>query len=80
MYAVGDDDKRTLVESARDEALIEIRRRNLEVNCEPWVSNSWSGERLDVPVLGLLTRVMGVASWSHTTCSGVSLEHDPAQG
>ena len=58
-----DDDIWTLVESARDEALIEHRRRNPLVICVnlrfPFLA--LAGERLEVPALGLLSLVMGIA-------------------
>ena len=43
MDVSSDDDIRTLVESARDEALIERRRRNLVVNRETSFSIYWTG-------------------------------------
>ena len=49
MDVPSDNDIRTLVESARDDCLIEHRRQHLLVNCE-------------VPALGLLSRARGVAS------------------
>ena len=52
MDAPSDDDIRTLVESARDEAVSEDRRRDLVSDCELWGSISSLDERLDV----LLTR------------------------
>ena len=69
-----------LVELARDETLTEHRRRNHLVNCEPSVSIPWLGERLDVLALGLLSLVMGIASWSRTTFppAGITLDHDAA--
>ena len=75
-----DDDIRTLVELARDETLTEHRRRNHLVNCEPSVSIPWLGERLGVLALGLLSLVMGIASWSRTTFppAGITLDHDAA--
>ena len=57
-----DDDIRTLVESARGEALIDRRRQN--ILCYLWFPFFWPGEPLDVPAHGLLSRVMGVASRS----------------
>ena len=41
--SASDDDIRTLVESARDQALMERRRRNLVVNREPsfFMSLDW---------------------------------------
>ena len=46
----------------------------------PSVSLPWPGERLDVPALGLLSLVMGIASWSRTTFppAEVSLEREAA--
>ena len=58
------DDIWMLVESARDESLME-RCFNLVVNREPSLYISRNGERLDVFARGLLSRVMGVASQSH---------------
>ena len=46
-------------ESARDEDLV--------FNCELSVSITRSDERLDVSALGLLSRVMCVASWIRTS-------------
>ena len=51
MDGPSDDDIRTLVESARDEALIEHRRPNSVVNLELSISISWLRERLDVLAL-----------------------------
>ena len=62
MDASSDDNIRTLVESARDEALSDHRRRDLVADCEPSGSISSPDERFDVPALGLLSRVVGVAS------------------
>ena len=68
---------RTLVESARGEALTERRRWNLMVDREPSFFISWTGERLDLPARGLLSRVLGVATRSRTLpLSEVSLECD----
>ena len=79
MDAPSDDDFRTVVESARDDDLIERRRWNPVVHCESSVTVSRLGERRDVPVLGLLS-VMGFAFRSRTAFppAGVSLEHDAA--
>ena len=57
-------DVRTLVESARGEALMERRHPNLVVNREPSLFLSWTGEQPDMPTRGLLSRVMGVATRS----------------
>ena len=57
------------------------RRWNLVVNREPSFSlNSLTGEQLDVPGRGLLSRVMGVASRSRTAFPNaeVSLEREAA--
>ena len=54
------------IESAREEALVERRRRNFVVGCKPFSFNSWTGERLDLPARGLLSRVMGISSRSRT--------------
>ena len=59
MDAPSDDDVRTLVESARDEDVIERRRWNLVVNRHASFSISWTGQELDVLSRGL--RVMGLA-------------------
>ena len=74
MDALSDEDVRTLAESARDEALMERRRRNLSF------FNSWTGERLDLLAHGLLSRVMGISSRSRTahTPAEVSLEREAA--
>ena len=48
-----------------DESLIERGRRNLVVNCEPSFSFSGFDERLNAFALGLLSRVVGVASPSN---------------
>ena len=66
LHALSDDDIRTLVDAARDESRdpMEHRRQNPVVKCEPSVSISSPGEQLEVPALGLVPRVMGVASWS----------------
>ena len=55
-----DEDVGTLVESARDEALMERRRWNLVVDNEPSFFVSRTGERLDMLARGLLSRVLGV--------------------
>ena len=47
----------TLIEYARGDSLVERRRLNLVVNREPWFFVSWTGEPLDVPARGLLSRV-----------------------
>ena len=80
MDAPSGDDIWTLVESARGESLMEPRRLNLVVNREPSFFIFWTGERLDVPARGLLSRVMSVASRSHTALptSEVSLEREAA--
>ena len=80
MDAPSDDDIRTLVKSAHDEALMARRRRNLLVNRQPSFFISWSGERLDVPASGLLSGVMGVASRNRTAFppAEVSLEREAA--
>ena len=80
MDASSDDDIWTLVESARGESLMEPRRLNLVVNREPSFFIFWTAERLDVPARGLLSRVMSVASRSHTALqtSEVSLERQAA--
>ena len=69
-----------LVESASNEALIEHRRWNLVVSCEPSFSIPWPGERLDVLALGSLSPAMGIASRSRTPFppAGISLKHDAA--
>ena len=56
MDAPSNDDVRTLVESARDEALMERRRQNLLVDRETSLFVSWTCERLDLPARGLLSR------------------------
>ena len=73
------DEVPSLIESAREEALMERRRQNLVVNREPSFYTCWTGERLDVPTRGLLSRVMGVASRSRTAFPPpeVSLERNP---
>ena len=50
------------------------------VNREPSFFISWTGERLDVPARGLLSRVMGVASRTHTAIPPyeVTLEREAA--
>ena len=75
MDAPSDDDIRTLVESSRDETLIERRRQSLVVNYELSFSISWLGEVL---ALELLSRVLGVASRSLAALplAEVSFEHD----
>ena len=72
MDALSNEDVRTLVESERDEALMERRRRNLMVG--------WTGERLDLLARGLLSRVMGITSRSRTPSPPVevSLEREAA--
>ena len=69
-----------LVESARDEALIEHRRWDPVVSCEPSFSIPWPGERLDVPTFGSLSPAMGIASRSRTPFppAGISLKQDAA--
>ena len=57
----------TLAESAGDETLIVPLLQNPAVTRASSVSISWPGERLDVLALELLSRDMGVASWSRTT-------------
>ena len=57
-----DDDIRTLVESARDEAPSEYRRGGPEANCDLSGSIFRPGERLNVPALRHWSRVVGVAS------------------
>ena len=60
------EDVRSLIESAREEALMERRRRNLVVDREPSSFVSWTVERLDLPGRGLLTGSHhGVARLSH---------------
>ena len=59
MDAPSDEDVRKLVESAREEALMERRRLNLVVDREPSFFISWTGEQLNVLARGLLSRVMG---------------------
>ena len=80
MDVPSDVDIRSLVESARGEGVIKRRRRNLVVSCEPAFSIYWPGERLDVPALGLLSCVMGVASRSRAAfpLAEVSLEREAA--
>ena len=80
MDALSDEDVRTLAESARDEALMERRRRNLVVDREPSFLNSWTGERLDLLAHGLLSRVLGISSRSRTAHppAEVSLEREAA--
>ena len=80
MVAPSVDDIRTLVESARDEALLERPCRNIVVSHETSFSVSWPGQRLDVLALGLLSCVMGVAFRSRIALplSAASLEHDAA--
>ena len=50
------------------------------VNREPSFVPSWTGEQLDMPARGLLSRVMGVAAWSRTAFppAEVSLEREAA--
>ena len=71
---------RPLVESVCVEAVLDRRRRNLVVSRDPSFSSSWIGERLDVIVRVLLSRVAGVAIGSRSTLplSGVALEHAAA--
>ena len=66
MNAPSNEDVRSLVESARDEALMERCRWNLVVDREPSFFISWTGEQLDLVARGLLSRVMGVTSRSRT--------------
>ena len=58
---------RTLVESVCVETLLDRRRRNVVVSRDPSFSVSWTGERLDVTVRVLLSRVAGIASGSPGT-------------
>ena len=57
-----------------------VRRVDPEATCDLSASISWPDERLDVPALGLLSHVMGVASLVCTTFppSGIALEHNDA--
>ena len=66
--ALSGGDIRTLVEFPRDEALIERRRWNPVVSREPPFFLSWTGEQLDMPTRGLVSRAMGVASRIRTAC------------
>ena len=50
--APSDEDVRTLVESARDQALMERRRRNLVFDRELSCFILAAGERLDLPARG----------------------------
>ena len=65
MDAPSDDDIRTVVESARDEALSEDRRRDLVADCELWGFISSLDERLDVPAHALWVSHLGLALLSH---------------
>ena len=56
MVAPSDEDVQTLVESAREDALMERRRRNLVVDREPSSFISRTGERLVIPARRLLSR------------------------
>ena len=80
MDAPSDDDVRALVESARDDALMERGRRNLVVDRELSSFISWTGERLDLPARGLLSRVMRITSRSRTAFppAEVSVEREAA--
>ena len=49
--APSDEDVRTLVESARDQTLMERRRQNLVLDRELSFFTSWTRERLAFPVL-----------------------------
>ena len=64
MDAPSDDDMRTFVGSACEEALLERRRRHLMTSRKLSFSLSWIKKRLDVTAHELLSRVMGVASRS----------------
>ena len=74
------EDVRTLVESAHEEAPSEHHRRDLVANREPSASIFRAGERLDVLARGLLSRVNGVASRVRTAFppAEVSLEREAA--
>ena len=73
-------DVRSLVVSAREKALMKRRRWNFVVNREPSFFISWTGERLDPPARGLLSRVIGITSRSRTVFqpAEVSLERETA--
>ena len=77
---LSNEDVWTLVESARGEALMEHRRRNLVVSREPSFFLSWTGEQLDMPTCGLLSRVMSVATRSRPVSppAEASLERETA--
>ena len=66
MDAPSGDYMRTFVGSACDGLLLERRRRNWMTSRGPCFSIFWSGERLDMAALELLSRVMGVASRSRS--------------
>ena len=67
----------TLSKSVCVVVLLDRRRRSLFVSRDPSFSFSWTGERLDVTVLVLLSRAAGIAIWSRGTLplSEVTLEH-----
>ena len=58
MGALGDEDVRALVESAREGALVERRRRDLAVDREPALFLAWTCAR------GLISRVLRSANRS----------------
>ena len=57
-------------------ALIESRRQNFVVNREPSFSVSWTGEKLDMPNRGLLSRVMCVATRSRLAFAPLRLHSE----
>ena len=78
MSAPSQEDVRSLVEAARDEALMDVVAGILWsiVNFRFFIS--WTGERLDLPPRGLLSRDMGDTSRSHMTPAEVLLERETA--
>ena len=73
-----DEYVRTQVKSARDEALMECRWRNPVVDRKPSFFMSWTGERLELPARGLLSRVMGNTSRSRAAFPPFSLACEAA--
>ena len=60
------EDVLSLIETAREEAHVQRRRRSLLVDCEPSSFNSWTCERLDLPARGLLSRIICISPRSRT--------------
>ena len=77
MDAPSGEDERSLIVSAREEALVERRRQNTVVDREPSSFISWTGERLGLPAHGLLSR-MSITTRSRTALppAEASLEHE----